>query len=376
MDANKFGYQPNISNMETYLKENNNEQYDGPNWWSIPSGMSSVRILPPWDSTGRVALAVYSHPIEFQGKGMKYKKYSWTCVNKTFGKPCNICQGLESIKESGVDVSAYEPNRRTFYLNALVMYDPVYDRDLKSGKKPENCSGTAPGTHVLMKAPKTVYDWIVASITNPIIGDITSISNGIDIIITKEGSGLGTTYTTTLSPNGRTAVPQEYLDKIDALYNLDEIFAVGFEQDQVNELVETLRKSSNAMANGIPNMASQMSGQGYQQLPVQQYQNPQQTQYSNPTMPGMSAPPFNSMPNNFAPPVPPMNNPGISSSPIPNVPVSTGGTPPWVTQNTAPQTTAPAQKSDVPECFGKNYNASDVRCVTCSHEIPCSQSCK
>lgn len=359
MEQNKFGFQPNIASMEDYLKDNKpSDGQEGPNWWSIPSGMSSVRLLPPWDQTGRVALAVYSHPIEFQGKGMKYKKWSWTCVNRTFGKPCNICQGLESIKQNGVDISNYEANRRTFYFNAIVIHDAG--------------NNVQPGTHVLMKAPKTVYDWVVSSITNPMIGDITSITNGIDIIINKEGSGLGTTYTTTLSPNGRTAVPQEYLDKIDQLYNMDEIFSYGFEQDQVNELVASLNRSSNAMSGGIvANASTQMSGinptpnynyntnggyvpSNHSQTPTNNYAGQTQTE---------QAPPWNqssvmptSSPNPFA------NTAPTQSVPQPSIPQ----------QTSQPN---PQGGSGKPDCFGVSYSGSSVQCITCPHEIVCQQQC-
>ena len=95
-------YQPNLENMQQYLSnENNKSSGDGPNWWSIPAGMSIVRILPPWDPTGRVALPVFMHPIEFKGADMAFTKYNWTCVNKTFNKPCAICaQGFSVYSAS------------------------------------------------------------------------------------------------------------------------------------------------------------------------------------------------------------------------------------------------------------------------------------
>lgn len=363
MNNKNLGFTPNIEGMEKYLTENSSQDFDGPIWWNIPQGMSSVRILPPWDPTGRVALTVYSHPIEFQGSGMRYKKYNWTCVNRTFGKTCNICEGLDKLAAAGVNISDYEPTRRTFYLNAIVMYDPIYDKDIKSGKKPEACDGVAPGTHVLMKAPKTIYDWIVSNITNPMVGDITSLENGIDVYITKEGSGLGTTYTATLSPDGRKPVPQEYLDKIDSLYNLDEIFATGFDQDQVNELVESLGRSSNIIGATVNNVMNTMSGIQNQQVQPQAYS--QQTQFTN-VQPSVTAPvppsPFNQP---SMAPYNPIQTPNNQSQPT---------VPPW--QEGVPVSTVQPQQnpvSDKPKCFGQ-YTPSSVQCVTCSHEIPCSQS--
>lgn len=329
-------YQPNLENMQNYLqKENEKSKGDGPNWWNIPSGMSSVRILPPWDPTGRVALPVYMHPIEYKGEGMSFTKYNWSCVNKTFNKHCAICEGLASLSAAGVDISNWEANRRQFYFNAIVMHDPTYE--------PNKKKGVAPGTHVLMKAPKTVYDWVVSQITNPMIGDITSLTNGIDVYITKEGSGLGTSYNMTLSPNGRTPVPQEYLDKIENLYNLDDIFSAGFDQKQVDELVAHLKKSAGVMDKSIPQMQSQMAG----------YQQPSQYQNPNP----MNAPnQFSATPPNY----------GVAASPFGTTPAP---------QAPMPQQAPPAQapSANKPKCFGQ-YDSGNVNCVVCPVEIACSHS--
>ena len=360
-----FNYhQPNLENMQQYLnQENAKSSGEGPNWWSIPAGMSSIRILPPWDPSGRVALPVYMHPIEYKGEGMSYTKYNWTCVNKTFSKPCPICEGLAELSASGVDISNWEANRRQFYFNAIVMHDPTYDN---KGK------GTAPGTHVLMKAPKTFYDWIIAQITNPMIGDITSVTSGIDVYVTKEGSGLGTSYNMTLSPNGRTAIPQEYLEKITDLYNLDEIFSAGFEQKQIDELVNHLKKSAGVMASGIPNTMNQMAG--YQtQAPAPNYGTPFNQPAMTPNQFKQSPP---TMPYNTTG-YPPVNNP--MSAPATNpfsqsatVAPASAPTPPWQ----APVAPAPSQpsnsKENLPKCFG-NYDSGSVNCVVCPKELECSR---
>ena len=336
-----FNYhQPNIESMQQYLKENeSSENGEGVRWWNIPKGMSSVRILPPWDPTGRVALPVYMHPIEFKGKDMSYTKYNWTCVNKTFGKPCGICDGLAGIAAAGVDTSEWESNRRQFYFNAIVMHDPTYNEAKNEG--------TAPGTHVLMKAPKTFYDWVIAQITNPMIGDITSITNGIDVYITKEGSGLNTTYSMTLSPNGRTAIPQNYLEAITDLYNLDDIFSTGFDQGQINELIDSLSKSSGLMYGAVNTTVQQMGG--YQQS------SPAPQQFSQPS--SIPTPPqFN--------PVPPMQQ-SVPTPPWENDPVP-------APTATAPTSTPQASTGDKPKCFGQ-YDSGSVNCVVCPVEVDCSR---
>lgn len=361
-----FNYhQPNLENMQQYLnQEQEKSSGSGPNWFSIPSGMSSIRILPPWDPTGRVALPVFMHPIEYQEEGSKYKKYNWTCVNKTFGKKCPICEGLEGLAAAGVDISNWEANRRQYYFNAIVMHDPTYD-----GKQ----NGTAPGTHVLLKTPKTFYDWVISQITNPMIGDITSVTNGIDIFVTKEGTGLGTTYNMTLSPNGRTPIPQEYLDKITDLYNLDDIFSAGFEQKQIDGLVNHLKKSAGVMGNAVGNAVNQMAG--YTQAPM--------------TPPASMPYNYGGVPQNTG--YPPMNNPvpaptGMPIAPSPFSAPPAPMTPPWQQAPTAPINPAPAvnvvpaptpvqetTSSSMPKCFGR-YDPGSVTCVVCPVELNCSKA--
>ena len=363
-------YQPNLDNLQQYMnQEQEKSNGTGPNWWSIPAGMSSIRILPPWDPTGRVALPVYMHPIEFQSVEMKYKKYNWTCVNRTFNKPCPICEGLNNLSAAGVDISNWEANRRQFYFNAIVMYDPMYNEQKKTG--------TAPGTHVCLKAPKTFYDWVIAQITNPMIGDITSITNGIDVYVTKEGTGLGTSYNMTLSPNGRTPIPQEYLDKITDLYNLDDIFSTGFDQKQIDELVEHLRKSAGVMGSAVNGMQQQMAGytQAPSMTPAQMpftYGAPQTTGYppvNNPTnapnqfqsapaqMP-VAANPFSQSSTPVAPATPPVTNVSVN----PTMPAS----------STTTMTPHSNSQTNLPKCFG-NYDSGNVNCVVCPMEMDCAK---
>lgn len=348
-------YQPNIDNMKQYLSQENEKSSggNGPTWWSIPAGMSSVRILPPWDPTGRVALPVYMHPIEYKGEGMSYTKYNWTCVNKTFNKPCAICEGLANLAAAGVDISNWDANRRQFYFNAIVMHDPTYNQ--QTGK------GIAPGTHVLMKAPKTFYDWVIAQITNPMIGDITNVQNGIDVYVTKEGQGLGTTYNMTLSPNGRTPIPEEYLNKIENLYNLDDIFSSGFEQKQIDELVNHLKKSAGVMASGMTNAVNQMAG--YPTPPIGA-PNPQPSMYN----PAMAPNQFNSAPQQ----IPSTPNPYVQSASTPQAPGNFSQPASTQSTMTSPSNLQVSSASNVPKCFG-NYDAGNVNCVVCPAEVACSQ---
>lgn len=391
-----FNNKPNLDQMQEYLNGNNQGggQSKSTQWWTIPRGMSSIRILPPWDPTGRIALPVYMHPIEYQGEGMKYKKYKWTCVNRTFGKPCKICDGIHALAESGVDIEKWEASRREFYMNVIVMYDPVYDADIKRGKQPSEAGGVAPGTMVIMRTPKTIYDWVVSQITNPMIGDITNVENGIDVYVEKKGEGLGTAYTATLSPNGRTPIPPEYLEKIEEIYNLDEIFSTGFDEEQINKLVNHLRQSAGFMTNNVPQQVQQMAGypqQGYvpqtpynplNQSPMVNsnvnYPQMQTPTYQTPQVPPMNSqvPPSNlnagAVPNPYAggvpqtPQVPPMQTaPQMTQTPAaPQMPQAP----------TTPTTPAGVSSSDPgrPKCYGQ-YSPAQVNCVVCPMELQCKK---
>lgn len=408
-------HKPDLGQMEQYLKDQENKKggggnNDGPKitWWDFPAGLSVLRIMPPWDPTGRVALPVHTHRIEFQGSQMKYKKYNWTCVNATFGKQCKICDGLAEIQAQGVDTDNWGPWSKKYYFNALIIHDPIYHKQVtQEGKKPEDVPAVAPGTHVLVKAPKTVYDWIVAQITNPMVGDITDIQNGIDIYVTKEGSGLDTKYRPTLSPNGRQPVPQEYLDKIEGLYNPDEIFGEGFDDALVDELVSHLKKTAGVFSGGgIANTHAAMGGYTAPPTPPAAgfgSQNPPAPP-SAPTPPAPPVPPSAPTP----PPAPPapqehvdaqgnryllINNEWVlqpkeqvppappappSAPPVPPAPPSAPVPPSAPTVPTAPPAGAPpsapsdAGDTGKPKCFGQ-HNPADVNCVVCPFEMDCSQ---
>lgn len=375
---------PNIQGLQDYLSNNSNKGDSQITWFKIPTGNSIVRILPPWDSRGLIALTVYSHSITYNEPNSKYPKYSWTCVDRTFGKPCNICKGLEQLRATGVDTEQWDPNTRTFYCNALVMADPQYGRVQE---------GLAPGTHVLMRLPKTVYDWIVAQITNPQIGDITDPMTGIDIMISKTGSGLDTKYSCTLSPNGRTQIDPAILSTLE-LYNLSDIFSTGFEDQRIEGLVNSLRSAAQQMTASIQQYQQQMNSNFQPPMPSQynpyQQFNPQPVRgpvYQAPVAPQTPVQqPTPSQPNAFQgyasqPSVQPVQ--AVPASPYgagAPTPLPVAATNPAPVQNpaqppvpsVAAPSTAPAGSPDLPACYGKYDNASPL-CVVCPKEIECSR---
>lgn len=363
---------PNLQGLQDYLNNNSQPQGDSIRWWSLPDGMCVIRILPPWDARGMIALPVYSHRITYNDPNSKYPKYTWTCVEKTFGKACNICRGLAQLRESGANTEQWDPTDRKFYANALVIHDPNYGRVQDA---------LAPNTHVLLRLPKTVYDWIVSQITNPQIGDITDPQSGIDVMVTKTGKGLETKYACTLSPNGRTPIDPNVLSSL-TLYDISDIFSTGFDDQRVEGLVNSLRSAATQMTAAMPQFQQQMNS-NYPQIPqYQQYQAPMPPQYQAPAAPVYQPP---QQPQ--TPPAPPVSSPaqgfqGYQTQPqTPSVPASPYGSqvppmaPPSPVQTppspapVAPMT-APQATGSHPTCYGK-YDQSSVTCVVCPHEVEC-----
>lgn len=390
----------NLENLNKQL-ESQKRFTDSTTWWSIPSGVSSVRILPPWDATGRIAIPILHHNIEYRDETMKYTRYKWTCMNKTFGKSCQICEALDRMRNAGVSVEEYEPNRTTYYMNIMVMYDPVYQEGLKKGVPADKLEGLATGTVAVARIPKTVYDWIISQITSPLVGDITNLHSGIDVILTKEGTGLGTKYSPTLSPNGRTAIPSEFLDKAE-LYNLEELFSRGHDDEMIGKLIQKIQVSALNLGGQVQQTVNQMSGYGMnpyapqtapQYAPVPNSYQPQ-TPQNYPQQPVYQVPPQQQQPV-YQPPVPvtqppvfqnpPVQQPvyqmpdPVQAAPVPQqdvqVPMSMPVNP---TQPEQPVSATPVQgiqeavETSRPKCYG-NYNSADVTCVVCPHEVDCTK---
>lgn len=381
---------PNLQGLQDYLA-NSQSQSQGSdiNWWSIPSGMSSIRVLPPWDPTGRIALGVYSHRIEYKDPESNYTKYSWTCVEKTFGKPCNICAGLKRLQEAGITTTDYQPTSVTYYVNALVIYDPVYDNAIKMGRTPEG-NAQKPYSLVVMRIPKTVYSWIVSQITSPLVGDITDPMNGCNIVITKEGTGINTRYSCTLSPEGRTAIPNEILTSLE-LYNLDEIFSTGFDDARIDKMVNSLCGSATGIQQQAPQFQQQVPSYGNAPVYpstvvtnpaiIQTPMNPATHVYNPTPQTAATQTPWAGLSSSQSAPagIPTspfggvVHNPQNISQPVQAPPVMQPSSPSPVTP---PVVQAPVQPAapqvNLPKCYGQ-HNPSSVNCVVCPHEIECSQ---
>lgn len=177
--------------------------------WKPAKGKNKIRILPSWRGN--------NDPLFFHDFGQHFVKNSkdeleaiYLCVEKTFGKDCPVCQaighGIQNANDDDTVKLLKKANASQKYLmNVLVLSDP----DEKKRLEPQ-----------IMEAGLTVFESICNIIDE--YGDITSLTEGVDLVITREGSSqFDTKYTVMPSPKS-VKVPSTVMANV---HNLDEYVA-------------------------------------------------------------------------------------------------------------------------------------------------------
>lgn len=181
-------------------------------------GKSRWRILPSWRGEGDIQFFhdFGQHFIKDEQGAMKAV---YVCVDKTFSKPCPICEQIESaifasktdaLKKMFKEMKA----RGNVLVNAL------------------NIDAKSPVPVILELTPTTFSKFIDiieenADEENPDFNILTDIEGGVDIIITRTGAGLNTEYGVQPALKGSKPVEASVLEK---LHNLDEYVAQEYEQ--------------------------------------------------------------------------------------------------------------------------------------------------
>lgn len=148
----------------------------------VPPGKNKFRILPAHPSLGADAefwADFGQHYIkDLEGK----TKAVYVCTDKTFGRPCGVCHALEVAGRGVTDdqeltaVNESQCKRAEILVNVLHL----------------NSSDKANVPQVLQLTPST-FEKILGLMDE--YDDITSLTDGTDLIITREGTGLNTEYT-------------------------------------------------------------------------------------------------------------------------------------------------------------------------------------
>lgn len=169
----------------------------GHGFLSLKDGKNSVRILPGVGEMEYFFQEVGRHNMPPDGK-----KYIYCPDFTTNGeRPCPICEAVDTLQKSGDPASKALADKlrvkKTFWMNAINRADP------------------SAGPKIFTPGPM-IFKTIMSIVQDPDYGDITDPDEGIDLSITKTGSGMDTKYDTfpkRVSPLGTDEEIQDWLEK-------------------------------------------------------------------------------------------------------------------------------------------------------------------
>ena len=166
-------------------------------------GKNRFRILPGWRGG--------DDPTFFHDFGQHFikgvdgqLKAVYVCTEKTYGKPCAVCEAIaEGMGAAGDDnvlnALSESKSKGRILMNAL------------------HLDGDDPKTPVILDLTPTTAEKVFDLMDE--YGDITDPKTGIDIIINRTGTGLNTEYSVMPAAKSIKGVPAAILEK---LHNLDE----------------------------------------------------------------------------------------------------------------------------------------------------------
>jgi len=196
--------------------------------WKPKPGKSRVRILPSWRGLDDPHF-FHDFGVHFVKNEKKETDAIYLCTEATFGKECPVCQAIgQGIKNSNDDdqiklLKSANAGQR-YLMNVLVLSED----DIKS--EPQ-----------IMEVGTTVFESICEIISE--YDDITKLEGGVDLVITREGSGqFDTKYTVMPAPKS-VKVPESVYQKV---HNLDEYVAQENEESR-NKAVAAVSRAAGFM---------------------------------------------------------------------------------------------------------------------------------
>ena len=148
----------------------------GADFMKLVPGKNKIRFLPPKEPGESPFVLVNEHFLETPGG----QKVRFACPRMMEKKPCPACQQADDLKRTG---NPLDRDKAWSFYPKLRVYANVYDR--------EN-----PGNPRILAFGKTIWEGLTrirrdrdegGDFTNP-------MSDGFDIVITREGTGLQTRY--------------------------------------------------------------------------------------------------------------------------------------------------------------------------------------
>ncbi|HEY4430640.1 MAG TPA: hypothetical protein VGN87_06335 [Paenibacillus sp.] len=175
----------------------------GISWLNLKDGRNVIRILPP-KGDGVFAKEVFVH--FGVNKTEENKRGTMVVCPKTHGdnKPCPVCdvvaemRKLSKKKDDKYDKMARELNKKTrVYYNVIDRADDLdtFEKKEVDGKEKWFNADDEEETPIkVFGSGIGIYKALLALIIDPEYGDITDEDEGLDIIITKSGTGYNTKY--------------------------------------------------------------------------------------------------------------------------------------------------------------------------------------
>lgn len=147
----------------------------------IPEGVSRWRILPSWRKDGDVQF-FHDFGVHFiKDPATDELKATYVCVDKTYGRPCEICDAIGHAAKSCGDEE----------LAAKFKDMNASGRILVNALRVE---GENPNQPVLLEMPPTAFEAFLGVVEE--WGDeVLDLANGRNIVIERTGKGIGTKYT-------------------------------------------------------------------------------------------------------------------------------------------------------------------------------------
>lgn len=212
-----------IAQKKAALKSGNRQKTVKP-----PEGRSKWRILPGWRTDGDPTF-YHDFGQHFIKDGTDTLKAVYVCVDKTFGKPCEVCGALEHAIKNTSDDTMVELLKKSkasgrVLLNALHV----------DGDKP-----TEP--QILELSPNTFAEFL--NIVQEWGAEVLDLDGGKDVIIERTGKGLQTKYSLQVAAKS-VVVSADTMKKV---VNLDEYVAQESEEQAKRALANL-----NAVAGMLP----------------------------------------------------------------------------------------------------------------------------
>lgn len=197
-----------------------------------PMGTTRFRILPTWRPEGSQFFHDFGEHFIKDAADKVLAVY--VCVDKTFGKTCPICEALaEGVRAATTD-EAKTLIKKSFAGTQILVNALQVEKDAT--------------TPIVLALSPTTFDKLIDVVqqnADPEDDDfniVTDPNKGVDVLITRSGTGLKTEYGIQPALKGSKPVPKAVLEK---MTNLDEYVSREYEAGLLkaqNAVSEALKK--------------------------------------------------------------------------------------------------------------------------------------